>query len=168
MNPFARLGVEPKFAVDLTELERVHRDLSRALHPDRHVQSMPSERRRTLDEAVAVNEAWRVLRSPVRRAEALLALRDEPVDGADAKPSASFLMAMMERREELESAKAKGPAALLTLEQVATLDADRCLAALSSALDGGDATNGPPARLLAELRFHRRLLDELGDLTADA
>jgi molecular chaperone HscB len=168
MDPFARLGVAPAFAIDLAELERVHRELSRALHPDRHLQSMPSERRRTLDEAVAVNEAWRILRDPLRRAEALLSLRGAQTDGPDAKPAPAFLMAMMERREELEAAKAKGLVALEALERDVAADLQACLDRLGEALDAGVARHGKPEKILAELRFHRRLLDELHELTADA
>jgi molecular chaperone HscB len=167
MNPFARLGVQPKFTVDLGELERVHLELSRALHPDRHAQGLPAERRRVLDEAVAVNEAWRVVRDPVRRAEALLALRGESCEGPDAKPSPAFLMEMMERREELESAKAGGAAALERLAASVEGDFERTRSRLGAALDAGDASFGPAARLLAELRFHRRLLDEIASLEDD-
>jgi molecular chaperone HscB len=167
MNPFARLGVEPTFTVDLVELERVHRELSRALHPDRHAQGLPSERRRVLDEAVAVNEAWRVLRDPLRRAEALLTLRGEPLEGPDAKPSPAFLMEMMERRDELEAAKARGTAALERLAASVEAEFERTRERLGAALDRGDASFGPAARLLAELRFHRRLLEEIASLEDD-
>ena len=33
-SPFALLGLEPAFDLDVTALERTHRELSRALHPD--------------------------------------------------------------------------------------------------------------------------------------
>jgi molecular chaperone HscB len=167
MNPFARLGVEPKFSVDLVELERVHRELSRALHPDKHAQGLPAERRKTLEEAVAVNEAWRVVRDPLRRAEALLALRGLEVEGPEAKPSPAFLMEMMERREELEAAKAKGAAALERLAAEVEVAFERTRDRLASALDEGQTGFGPAPRLLAELRFQRRLLDEIASLEDD-
>jgi molecular chaperone HscB len=167
MNPFARLGVEPKFSVDLVELERVHRELSRALHPDRHAQGLPAERRKTLDDAVAVNEAWRVLRDPLRRAEALLELRGLASEGPAAKPSPAFLMEMMERREELDAAKSKGAAALERLAAAVGADFERTRDRLASALDEGIEAFGPAPRLLAELRFQRRLLDEIAALEDD-
>ena len=167
MDPFARLGVEPKFSVDLGELERVHLELSRALHPDRHAQGLPAERRRVLDEAVAVNEAWRIVRDPVRRAEALLALRGAALEGPEAKPPPAFLMAMMNRREELETAKAGGPSALERLAASVQGEFERTRERLGAALDRGDASFGPATRLLAELRFHRRLLEEISSLEDD-
>ena len=167
MNPFARLGVDPAFSVDLVELERVHRELSRALHPDKHAQGLPAERRKTLEEAVAVNEAWRIVRDPLRRAEALLALRGVEAEGSAAKPSPAFLMEMMERREEIEGAKAKGAAALERLATAVQVDFERTRDRLAAALDAGDETFGPAPRLLAELRFQRRLLDEIASLEDD-
>ena len=53
MNPFATLGVEPRFDLDLPALEKTHRELSRALHPDKYVGATASERRAALERAVA-------------------------------------------------------------------------------------------------------------------
>ena len=59
MDPFETLGVEPRFDLDLTALEKRHRELSGALHPDRYTGRPASERRMALDRAIKVNEAWR-------------------------------------------------------------------------------------------------------------
>jgi len=69
MDPFATLGIARTFDVDLAAVEKVHRELSRALHPDRYVGASPSERRASLAKAVEINEAWRVLRDPIRRGD---------------------------------------------------------------------------------------------------
>ena len=37
MDPFATLGIARAFDVDLAAVEKMHRELSRALHPDRYV-----------------------------------------------------------------------------------------------------------------------------------
>ena len=37
VDPFATLGVPRRFDVDLAAVEKTHRELSRALHPDRYV-----------------------------------------------------------------------------------------------------------------------------------
>jgi molecular chaperone HscB len=74
-DPFETLGFEPNFALNLADLEKRHRELSRALHPDRHSGSSAGDRRHALGKAIEVNEAFRVLKDPVRRAEALLGLR---------------------------------------------------------------------------------------------
>ena len=75
MDPFATLGIARAFDVDLAAVEKTHRELSRALHPDRYVGAPArASARAALAKAVEVNEAWRVVRDPIRRAEALLAL----------------------------------------------------------------------------------------------
>ncbi len=67
-DPFDTLGVEPRFDLDLAALERRHRDLSRALHPDRYAGAPAAERRLALGRAIDANEALRVLKDPIRRA----------------------------------------------------------------------------------------------------
>ncbi len=36
MDPFATLGIEPRFDLDVRAVEARHRELSRTLHPDRY------------------------------------------------------------------------------------------------------------------------------------
>src|SRR5579864_8223713 len=107
MDPFATLGIARTFDVDLAAVEKVHRELSRALHPDRYVGASPSERRAALAKAVEVNEAWRVLRDPIRRADALLALRGVSTGEERGTPTVdpTFLMDMLEQREALAEAR---------------------------------------------------------------
>src|SRR5580692_8241770 len=107
MDPFATLGIARSYDVDLAAVEKTHRDLSRALHPDRFLGAAPSERRAALSKAVEVNEAWRIVRDPIRRAEALLTLEGAAVgEGKEPQPDAEFLMEMLELREALAEAKA--------------------------------------------------------------
>lgn len=113
-DAFDVFQIEPAFALDLEDLGRRHRELSRALHPDRYVGRPAAERRRALGRAIEVNEAWRVLRDPVRRGEALL-VRLGVATGEESNPPAApeFLMEMMERRESLrESGRAGDLAAV--------------------------------------------------------
>src|SRR6188768_4067233 len=132
MDPFETLGVEPVFGLDLTILEQRHRDLSRALHPDRHAASGAAERRMALGRAIEVNEAYRVLKDPVRRAEALLSLRGVATgEGKEPPASPALLMAVMERREALaEARQTKNEAALTRLIAEVHAEAQRAQAAL--------------------------------------
>ncbi len=68
MDPFATLGIDPAFNIDLAAVEQRHRDLSRALHPDKFSGAPAAERRLALNRAIEVNEAWRAVRDPIRRA----------------------------------------------------------------------------------------------------
>jgi molecular chaperone HscB len=161
MDPFETLGIPRTFDLDLAAVEKTHRELSRALHPDKFVSATASERRAALSKAVEVNEAWRVVRDPIRRAEALLALAGVPM-GEDRERTADpdFLMDMLEQREALAEAKAAKD--LARVHAMAGAIAARA-AAVERALADGFA-RGETAALaekLGELRFYRRFLDEV-------
>jgi molecular chaperone HscB len=163
MDPFATLGIERRFDVDLDVVEKRHRELSRALHPDKYASAAPSERRVALSKAVEVNEAWRVVRDPIRRAEALFTLAGITVgETNEPKPSPALLMESLERREALAEAKAKGD--LKAIERLAG-EVDQARRAAEETLrdgftrDGGELEALVP--LLGELRFHKRFLDEV-------
>ncbi len=73
---FAALGVERRFGLDLTELERKFYQLSREFHPDHFTLQEAAVRQRALDKMTEINEAYRVLKSPSLRREHLLELFD--------------------------------------------------------------------------------------------
>lgn len=161
MDPFSTLGIRPKYALDLSAVERVHRDLSRALHPDRYAGASASERRAALTKAADVNEAWRIVRDPIRRAEALLALRGVPVgEDKEPKPAPALLMEMMEAREAL--AEARGDTARMgKIAAEMQVRIDKVTSELGGLLDAGD--NLAALAKLGELRFCRRLIQEVED-----
>ncbi len=74
---------------------------------------------------------------------------------------------MLERREELEAARRGGPALRDRLAREVSRAFDATRDALAGALDSGAAGGSSPGVLLAELRFHRRLLDEIASLEDD-
>jgi molecular chaperone HscB len=163
MDPFAALGIPRSYDVDLTSVEKVHRELSRALHPDRFAAGAPSERRAALAKAVEVNEAWQVVRDPIRRAEALLRLGGAPSgEASDSGPAAdpAFLMDMLEQREALADARraedASAVRAMAANIENQARDAER---ALSRGFARGEEV-GKLARMLGELKFYRRFLEE--------
>jgi molecular chaperone HscB len=69
---FHVLGIARTFAVDLAAAEAQFKELSRRLHPDRFAKADPRARRASLQRTVQLNEAWRTLKDPTRRAEYLL------------------------------------------------------------------------------------------------
>jgi len=169
MNPFALLGVESRFDLDLSALEKTHRELSRALHPDRFAQSNASERRAALEKAAAVNEAWRTLRNPIKRAEALFRMHGIAV-GEDNEPKASnaFLMDVLEMREELAEARAKKDIAKVT--KLGEGMKKRLEGAQTKLADGFAAKAEPLSLLpfLGEMRFYERFLEEVDAIEEEA
>jgi molecular chaperone HscB len=171
MDPFELLGVERRFDLDLKVLEKTHRELSRALHPDKYVQAGASERRAVLDKAASVNEAWRIVRDPVRRAEALFKLVGIQV-GEDNEPKATpaFLMEVLEEREALAEARAaRDLAKVRKIGAAMEKRAQETEAKLAAGFASLKANGAPPDRsaatklvpLLGELRFFKRFLDEV-------
>jgi molecular chaperone HscB len=101
--------------VDAVALERAYREIQARVHPDRFAQAGDAERRASLQWTTRVNEAYRVLKSPVQRAKYLLELNG--VDLAfetNTQMPAEFLARQLELREAL--AEAREPAALERLQ----------------------------------------------------
>lgn len=165
-DPFALLGLPRGYAVDRAALDARHRDLSKAVHPDRQAQATPAERRAAAGRAAEVNEALRVLRDPVRRAEALFRLAGVPLgDGVEPAPSQDFLLEVLELREELADARRAKDAAvvdrLAALVQARARDVDAALEATFAAPDVAAPAARAALPSLAELRYWRRFLDEV-------
>jgi len=165
IDPFAMLGVERRFDLDLAVLEKTHRELSRALHPDRYSQTGASERRAALEKAASVNEAWRTVRDPIKRAEALFRVHGIAV-GEDNEPKATptFLMEVLEEREALADARAskdlaKVHAVGVTMGARAREVEEKLAAGFKGAADPAAIERLVP--LLGELRFYNRFLDEV-------
>ncbi|MEO7145790.1 MAG: Fe-S protein assembly co-chaperone HscB [Bryobacteraceae bacterium] len=65
-------GIPPRLALDSADLEKRFYALSRRLHPDLFTRKPEQERGYSLDAAAVLNDAHRVLRDPVTRAEYVL------------------------------------------------------------------------------------------------
>ena len=102
---FSFFGLGRKLGIDLQDLERRFRDLSRKFHPDYFYNAPPSERLASLEHSSYLNDAYRVLRNPIARVEHLLAIEGLPSaksnDGA-AKVPPSLLEEVFELNEELD------------------------------------------------------------------
>ncbi len=158
MDPFAVLGLPRRFTLDMKQAEARHLELSKTLHPDRYAAAAPNERRMALSRAVEVNEAWRALRDPIKRAEAILTLAGKQVgETREPKPAPAFLMEVMEAREELDEAKGNAE----HVERVVSRARAQFAAAegeLGAAIDRGAFDDAIP--LLGRLRYAARFLDE--------
>jgi molecular chaperone HscB len=69
---FSFLGLERKLELDPGDLQQRFYRLSRLLHPDRYHQRGATERQFSLEATAILNDAYRVLRDPVTRAEYVL------------------------------------------------------------------------------------------------
>jgi molecular chaperone HscB len=164
MDHFEVFGLPRGWDLDKADLERRYLELSRAVHPDRFIEAAGAEKRLAMERAAAVNEGYRTLRDPVKRAEYLVLLggidldSSEPDRGAP-KMDATFLGDMIERREELTQQRALGSAALERMRE----SVERALAGeLKHGVEllGTGDVQGAARRLVAR-RYFSRLLEEI-------
>jgi molecular chaperone HscB len=164
-DPFAALGLPRAFSLDPALLEARFRERSRHLHPDRFARADPRERRFALERATRVNDAWRTLRDPRRRAAALLRLLGrDPAAEARAGEAPEFLEALLAVRERLALARATGEEAAgreVAAEargRLAALDDE--VARLFAEGDPGVETLDAIARALARARYWEALAED--------
>jgi molecular chaperone HscB len=69
---YALFGLERKLNLSGEELQRRFYDLSRQLHPDRFMRKPERERQYSLDASSILNDAYRALKDPVKRAQYVL------------------------------------------------------------------------------------------------
>jgi molecular chaperone HscB len=112
IDPFRRLGLEPRFAIDAADLESRFLAHSRVLHPDRFTNRPEPERAASLRLSAALNDAVAILRDPLKRADLVLVHLGGP-PSSDRRTPAGFVESMLEAREAVEEAKAAGDRAAL-------------------------------------------------------
>jgi molecular chaperone HscB len=166
-DPFAQLGVPQRFEVDPAAVDRAWRRGAARLHPDRFAD--PIEQREAARAASILNAARETLLDPLRRAEALLALRGGPAAADERGLPPEFLPQILEIRERLAEAEAAGD--LAERREIAAWCArergDR-IARVAALLDGEVAASGVDdalrrARLEINVwRYLERLREELG------
>jgi molecular chaperone HscB len=107
-------GLAPAFRLDQAALEKAYRDIQSRVHPDRFAASGDAERRASLQWTTRVNEAYRTLKNPVRRAQHILELHGVDVAfETNTQMPTDFLLRQLDLREELDRAKAKKDEGLL-------------------------------------------------------
>ena len=168
-NHFELLGVPARFRVDQDAVERAYRALQAEVHPDRHAGSDDADQRLALQASARVNEAYRALKSPVLRAQHLLALNG--IDAADERDTAldvEFLERQLERREAVADAAAEGDVDVLDrmLREVRVEMRTR-EAELEALLDIEGAFEDARARV-RELKFLAKLAEDIDAALAEA
>jgi molecular chaperone HscB len=163
-NHFAVLGLEPAYELDVAALERSYLGLQQQHHPDHATAGTAGERRAAMERSGAINEAYRALRDPVRRAEYLCRLGGIDLDVSDpdrgAPPmSQAFLIDMIERRDGMAETRQRGHAAVDALRERVLGEQDAALDRAVLALRGGAVREAAVA--LVERRYLQRLIDEL-------
>ncbi len=156
MNPFAVLGLEPRMDLSAENLEQTYLSLSRVTHPDAHPDSTAEEQVQILSRSAEINDAYKVLKDPWRRARAILELREPRIMNETKQLDPAFLMEAMEQAEAVAGCEENDRPALL-----ARLDAqvEECLAQITAAIN--KAHDREAAVLLHQARYHQKALQDL-------
>ncbi len=100
---FTFFGIERKLNLDGADLQRRFYRLSRELHPDRFMRATAAERAQALENSAILNDAYRVLRDPLLRAEYVVGGAGLET-GDDKRVPPELLQEVFELNEALESA----------------------------------------------------------------
>lgn len=161
---FALFGLTRAYTIARDDLEARYLRLAAEAHPDRVVAASDADQRAAMERAAMINEAYRVLRDPVLRAEYLVRLAGIDLDSSDGSAGApsmdqAFLLDMIERREALEEARASGLKALEAFRGGVEVEHDDALDDAVAALEREEI--GDAARALVARRYFARLLEEI-------
>jgi Fe-S protein assembly co-chaperone HscB len=164
---FALFGLEPKLSVDSDDLERRFYSLSRELHPDLFQQATPAERQMAEETTARLNDAYRMLRNPISRAEYVL--KQNGLSSSDArKVPPEMLDRVFDLNETLEEFRTGDKSVRGSIETawhdlLAEMTiADATLDQLFAAYDSGDPKALADIRaLLDRRRYISNLLDQI-------
>lgn len=156
---FTRLGLDPSFELDESDLQQKYFGLQRDLHPDRFARRSERERAISMQQSTSINEAFETLKDPLRRAEYLLKLGGVTVNAetGNLPTDLEVLAEAMETREALMEAESADEVAALADDVRARADA--CLGELSAAFAGADLARA--ATLATRLKYLEKFGDEV-------
>lgn len=145
-------------ALGRSEIDRAFRVRSRAVHPDRFRDKGSVERKLALQHTTQVNEGYRVVKDPRRRAEYLVALAGHDLGSEDKRTEdPELLMAMMERTESIDASRT--PDALESAIRGLKAEGKAHLEAAEAFFDRGEGELSDVIRRLEHNRYLVRLLE---------
>jgi len=104
-NPFALFDLPVAFQVDSALLNERYLALQKSLHPDNFLAASAQEQRLAMQKSAEINDALRILKDPITRADSIIALNTGERENSEEKSNKDigFLMQQMEWRETLEN-----------------------------------------------------------------
>jgi len=168
-NYFELFSLPQQYVLERAELDARYRDLQRTVHPDRYASASDQERRLSMQQATHINEAYQVLKDPLRRGRYLLELRGHVIeDQQTTHQDPEFLMQQIELREALAEIRQQDDP-LQALDRLAReIQAQyRALESeLAQALDAGEEVESA-VTLALKMQYFMRLQNEVQELEAD-
>ena len=161
-NPFALFDLPVAFQVDSALLNERYLTLQKSLHPDNFSAASAQEQRLAIQKSAEINDALRILKDPITRADSIIAINTGETENPEEKSNKDidFLMQQMEWRETLENIEnRKDTDELTAFTQEINQIRHAILSKLSTALD---AQQWDIARAITDkLRFIKKLQAEI-------
>ena len=161
-NPFALFDLPVVFQVDSALLNERYLALQKSLHPDNFSAASAQEQRLAIQKSAEINDALRILKDPIARADSIIAINTGEQENPEEKSNKDigFLMQQMEWRETLENIEnRKDTDELTAFAQEINQIRHAILSELSTALD---AQQWDIARAITDkLRFIKKLQTEI-------
>lgn len=159
VDHFARLNVAVTFDVDVPALDHLYFDLQRQLHPDRFATKSPKEKALSQQQATALNDAYEILKDPLKRADYMVHLSGINVfpEGCNLVRDQSILMEAMEMRERLAAADTM--AELTAISKDTKGEIDDVVTSLSLAFRGDDIEGA--CQLTTRLKYLHKMMGEV-------
>ena len=161
-NPFALFNLPVTFQVDSALLNERYLALQKSLHPDNFSAASAQEQRLAMQKSAEINDALRILKDPIARADSIIALNTGERENLEEKSNKDigFLMQQMEWRETLENIENRKDTDELT---AFTKEIDQIrhaiLSELSTAL--GEQQWNVARAMTDKLRFIKKLQTEI-------
>ena len=161
-NPFALFDLPVAFQVDSALLNERYLALQKSLHPDNFSAASAQEQRLAIQKSAEINDALRILKDPITRADSIIAINTGETENPEEKSNndIDFLMQQMEWRETLENIENRQDTDELTaFAKEINQTRHAILSELSTALD---AQQSDIARAITDkLRFIKKLQAEI-------
>jgi molecular chaperone HscB len=158
MDYFTLFSLPKQFSVDNDALTRRYFIMQQQFHPDRAASLPEAQRIASLQQSMQLNDAYHILKSPLKRAEYLLQLSGIKVgtEQDTVKPEQALLVEAMENREQLMEAGTID--AIQAVEIAATVQKDAAVTQFEAYYQASNFAAAAQAAL--RWRYALKLLEE--------
>lgn len=165
-NYFEIFSLPVDYHVDPNQLTDTYRELQATFHPDRYATEADSVRRRAVEGAALINEAFEALKDPLQRGLYLLSLKGIVADDQGTTADTAFLMQQMVFRERLEEVPGESDPLHSSdlLRSDLNSEIKQLFQTFKSAYDNHLLEDAQHA--LTKARFFRRLISQLDEVEA--
>jgi molecular chaperone HscB len=163
---FDLLSVPKLYAIDESTLSTAFRAIARSVHPDRFGGEREEVHRLATRLSAEINQAFNVLKDPVRRADYMLELAGGPGAAELREVPEGLLAEVMMLREQIDEAKAAQDAPAIDAQRAGIAERrEATLQKIAEFADGLDASTDDQKkgmrRLINSVKYYDNLLKEL-------